>query len=74
MDTDVFMEKERKQLADLIEKIDKKVIIKKTLAAGILTPEDAFNFLKTVDYADSIAVGIASEAEAEQTFNLLRDK
>lgn len=74
MDTDVFMEKERKQLADLIEKIDKKVIIKKTLAAGILTPEDAFSFLKTVDYADSIAVGIASEAEAEETFNILKDK
>lgn len=74
MDTDVFMEKERAQLADLIEKINKKVIIKKTLAAGILTPEDAFNFLKTVNYADLIAVGVASEAEAEETFNILADK
>ncbi len=74
MDTDVFMDKERAELANLIKKLNKKVLIKKTLAAGILTPEDAFNFLKTVDYADAITVGIASEAEAEETFNLLAGK
>ncbi len=71
MDTDVFMDKERFEFAKLINRLDKKVIVKKTLAAGILTPEDAFNFLKTVDYADMITVGIASEAEAEETFDLL---
>ena len=74
IDTDVFMDKERADLANLIEKINKKVIINKILAAGILTPEDAFNFLKTVNYADLITVGIASEVEAEETFNLLADK
>ena len=74
MDTDVFMGKEHVQLADLIGKINKKIIIKKTLAAGILTPEDAFNFLKTVNYSDLISVGVASEAEAEETFNILADK
>lgn len=74
MDTEVFTGKERAELSNLLNKLDKIVIAKKTLAAGILTPEDAFNYLKTVDYADLIAVGIASEDEAEETFNLLVDK
>ena len=71
MDTEVFMEKERGELADLMEKIDKNIIVKKTLAAGILTPQDAFQFLKTVDFADMITLGIAYENEAEETFSLL---
>lgn len=74
MDTDVFMEKERAELRDLIKKLDKSIIAKKTLAAGILTPNDGFDYLKTTDYVDSVAVGIASEAEAEETFKLLKDK
>lgn len=73
MDTDVFMDKERLEYSDLIKKLDKKVIINRTLAAGILTPGDAFNFLKTVDYADMIAVGVAYEKEAEETFRLLSE-
>ena len=74
MDTDVFMDKERAELRDLIKKIDKKIIAKKTMAAGILTPNDAFDYLKTLDYVDLMTVGIASEAEAEETFNLLANK
>lgn len=74
MDTEYFMEKERAEFSDLINRIDKTVIVKKTLAAGILTPEDAFNFLKTVNYADMITVGIAYEKEAEETFSLLGEK
>lgn len=73
MDIDVFMEKERSEFSSLINSVDKKVIVKKTLAAGILTPEDAFKFLKTVNYADMITVGIAYEVEAEETFNILAD-
>ena len=45
-----------------------------TMAAGILTPGDAFDFLKTLDYVDLMTVGIASEAEAEETFGLLKNK
>jgi hypothetical protein len=74
MDTDVFMDKERAELRDLIKKIDKTIIAKKTMAAGILTPNDAFDYLKTLDYVDLMTVGIASEAEAEETFNLLANK
>jgi hypothetical protein len=74
MDTDVLMDKERSELRDLIKNIDKKIIAKKTMAAGILTPNDAFDYLKTLDYVDLMTVGIASEAEAEETFNLLANK
>lgn len=74
MDTDVFMDKERREYADLIKKLGKKVIINRTLAAGILTPGDAFGFLKTVDYADMITVGVAYEKEAEETFTVLGEK
>lgn len=72
MDTDVFMEQERAEFRYLIKKLDKRVIAKKTLAAGIIAPDDAFNFIKTLDYADAITVGIASEAEAVETFGLLK--
>jgi hypothetical protein len=74
MDTEFFMEKERDELAELIKKLDKTIIVKKTLAAGILTPEDAFQFLETVDYADMITLGIAYENEAAETFGVLKDK
>lgn len=74
MDTDVFMDKERAELRDLMKRIDKTIIAKKTMAAGILTPHDAFEYLKTLDYLDLMTVGIASEAEAEETFNLLGNK
>lgn len=74
MDTDVFMDKQRAELRDLIISLDKTIIANKTLAAGILTPNDAFNYLKTADFVDLMTVGIASEAEAVETFNLLVNK
>lgn len=74
MDTDRFMDKDRAEFRDLIKKLDKTIIAKKTMAVGILTPNDAFDYLKTLDYVDLMAVGIASEAEAEETFGLLKSK
>ena len=53
------------------DKIDKKIIINKILAVGIQRPEEAFNFLNTLDFADMVSVGIASEREAEETFGIL---
>jgi hypothetical protein len=73
MDIDVFMDDERSEFADLIKNIDKTIIAKKTLAAGILGPDEAFKYLKTLDYVDSMAVGIASEDEAETTFKTLAE-
>jgi len=71
MDTESFMEEERKKLANLLKKLDKKVIVNKILACGIQQPKEAFNFLKKLDYVDMVAIGIASEMEAEIDFELL---
>lgn len=73
MDTKVFLEKEREDLANLIKKIDKKIIINKILACGIQQPEEAFNFLKELDYVDMVIIGVASENEAETDFKLLKN-
>lgn len=72
MDTSKFLSEEQGELANLFKEIDKKIIINKILSAGIQMPDDAFNFLKTLDYAEMVAVGIASEIEAEKTFNALK--
>ncbi len=74
MDCEQNLEKERTQLRDLVLELDKTIIGKKLLAAGIMTPQDAFEYLKTVDYVDMVAVGIASEKEAQETFGILSKK
>jgi hypothetical protein len=74
MDCDTHGPNERSELRKLILKLKKKIIAKKLLAAGIMTPDDAFNYLKTLDYVDMVAVGIASEDEAQDTFENLKKK
>ncbi len=71
MDCDTYGSEERTKLNELIKGLDKTVIAKKVLAAGILKPEEAFDYLKTVEFADIVALGIASEDEAQETFSLL---
>ena len=71
MDVPDFRADKQAELKSLLEGIDKKVIINKILAVGIQRPEEAFNFLKTLDFADMVSVGIASEMEAEETFGTL---
>ena len=71
MDTEIFGSDERTHLNQLIKNLDKTVIVKKVLAAGILKPQEAFDYLKTVEFADIVTIGIASETEAQETFSLL---
>ena len=71
MDCEQNLEEERRQLREMILELDKTIIGKKLLAAGIMTPQDAFEYLKTLDYVDMVAVGIASEKEAQETFEIL---
>ena len=74
MDYNTFMQEERAELRDLLKKLDKVVMANKILAVGILNPEEALDFLKTLDYVDMVTLGVASEREAEETFNLLFNK
>ena len=71
MDCDTYGSDERINLNQIIKSLDKTVIAKKVLAAGILKPQEAFDYLKTVEFADIVAIGIASEEEAQETFSLL---
>ena len=71
MDCDTHGPDEREHFKKMILKLDKTVIAKKVLAAGIMTPDDAFDYLKKLDYVNMVALGIASEEEAEETFHKL---
>jgi hypothetical protein len=71
MDCDMYGVDERSELDNMIRELDKTVMAKKILAAGVLKPDEAFNYLKTVDFTDIVALGIASETEAMETFKLL---
>ena len=73
MDVPDFRLDKQAELKGLLDKIDKKVIINKILAVGIQRPAEAFNFLNTLDFAEMVSVGIASEREAEETFVILKD-
>ncbi|KZX16807.1 hypothetical protein MBCUT_05260 [Methanobrevibacter cuticularis] len=73
MDSESFMDKERKELARLLNKIDKKIIVNKILACGIQQPEEAFKFLKTLDYVDMVTFGVANTKELELDFKILTE-
>lgn len=71
MDCDTYGPDERAQFREIIGKLDKTIIAMHVLAAGIMTPDDAFDYLKTADFVDMVAVGIASEKEADESFSKL---
>lgn len=74
MDCDTHGPEERAQLREILMKMNKTILAKKVLAAGIMTPDDAFDYLKTLDFVDMVAVGIASEDEAQETFIKLAER
>nr|WP_319374217.1 hypothetical protein [uncultured Methanobacterium sp.] len=74
MDCDTYSSDERAQFREIIRKLDKTIIAMHVLAAGIMTPDDAFDYLKTTDFVDMVAVGIASQKEAEESFSKLFER
>lgn len=71
MDSPSFLQKERDELKDLLLAIDKKIIASKILAAGIQMPKEAFNFMDKLDYIDLVTIGVASEKEVKEDFEVL---
>ncbi len=71
MDCDTYGPDERAQFKEIIKKLDKTIIAMHVLAAGIMTPDDAFDYIKSTDFVDMVAVGIASQKEAEESFSKL---
>jgi hypothetical protein len=66
----LFMGPTPRKVLEVIEETDKVIMAKKVLAAGNLKPEEGLAYLSGIDCIKGLAIGIASEREAEETFNL----
>ncbi len=73
MDIPSFLEEEREEFREKIYKLNKKIIATRTLAAGILTPTEAFEFIKSYGLADMITIGVSNEKEVKDDFTILRE-
>ncbi|WP_365907161.1 hypothetical protein [uncultured Methanobrevibacter sp.] len=73
MDIPSFLPKEREEFKNKVNKLNKKIIATRVLAAGILKPDEAFDFLNTLNYVDLVTVGVASKEEAKEDFTILKN-
>lgn len=64
----MFMDASPTKVAEAIKKLGKPVIGKKVLATGYLPPEDALSYVAKEGCVDIVALGVASEQEARETF------
>ena len=72
MDISTFNASQREEFKQDLLSLNKNVIATRVLAAGVLPPKDAFEFLKKIDYIDLIALGGAKVEEAMEDFSLLK--
>jgi len=63
----MFMDANPPKVAEAIKRVNKPIIGKKILAAGYLSPQDALAHVAQFGCIDMVALGIASEQEAEET-------
>ena len=68
-----FMDCKPEKLAALLERLGKLVIAKKALAAGSLPPAEALAYVAGLRCVDSVALGVASDREAEETMSLAKE-
>lgn len=73
MDCNFLNNENKKIINELLSCLDKKIIANRTLATGILQPREAYDFIKNVEYVDSVCVGVAKVSEAEETFSVIRE-
>jgi hypothetical protein len=64
----IFMDADPMRIAEVIKRLGKPVIGKKVLAAGYLPPKDALTYVAQSGCIDIVALGVASEQEAKETF------
>ncbi len=72
MDISAFNASQRQEFIDKIKSLNKKIIATRILAAGVLKPQEAFNFYKNVDFVDAICMGVAKIEEVREDFELLK--
>ena len=70
MDSGFFSNDTLSLLRDKLLKLDKKIIASKVLATGILKAPEAFDFINSLDFIDSVAIGVASKEEVIEDFNI----
>ena len=73
MDCNFFNKENRQVFEEIISTMDKNVIANRTLATGILKVKEAYDFIKNVDYIDSVCVGVAKISEADETFSYINN-
>lgn len=71
MDCNFLNNENKERISKLLGSLNKKIIANRTLATGILQPEEAYQFISTVDCLDSVCVGVAKISEAEETFSII---
>lgn len=71
MDCNFLNNENKEKLSNLLDGMDKKIIVNRTLATGILKPQEAYDFIKDISYVDSVCVGLAKVSEAEETLNVI---
>lgn len=67
-----FMDCRPEELAALLKRLGKIVIAKKVLAAGSLPPHRALSYVAGLGCVDSVALGVASEREVDETMALAK--
>ncbi|MEM2735916.1 MAG: hypothetical protein QXV45_06545 [Candidatus Bathyarchaeia archaeon] len=67
-----FMDCRPEGLAALLKRLGKFVIAKKALAAGSLPPAEALTYVASLDCVNSVALGVASEKEVDETMALAK--
>ena len=67
-----FMDCGPEELAGLLRRLGKFAIAKKVLAAGSLPPARAIAYVAGLDCIQSVALGVASEREVEETMALAK--
>jgi len=64
----MFMDADPAGVGEAIKRLGKPVIGKKVLAAGYISPQDALTYVSESGCIDIVALGVASEQEAKETF------
>lgn len=73
MDCNFLNNENKEKINQLLSNLDKKIIANRTLATGILQPKEAYEFISTIEYLDSVCVGVAKVSEAEETFSIINE-
>ncbi len=68
----IFMDGKPDEIIEILEEKNKHVIAMKTLAAGMIPFEEALKYVSKVSCVRSVALGVASEQEVEETVTLAK--